>query len=116
MLNFSTMQSTKSYKKTTTTCSNHNNNLRLLKREQLYIVISQINMSRKQNIAAQKLLAEQAIYQKQCSVWMRSLQRNDSDIAAVVELNRSLHVVKNAFLHTYNNELLLLHATTKIKN
>ena len=109
MLNFSTMQSTKSYKKTTTTCSNHNNNLRLLKREQLYIVISQINMSRKQNIAAQKLLAEQAIYQKQCSVWMRSLQRNDSDIAAVVELNRSLHVVKNAFLHTYNNELLLLH-------
>ena len=66
-------------------------------------------MSRKQSIAAQKILAEKAIYQKQCALWIRSLQRNDSDIAAVVELNRSLHVVKNAFINTYNNELLLLH-------
>jgi hypothetical protein len=65
-------------------------------------------MSRKQNLAAQKLLAEQALYQKQCMVWMRSLHRNDLDIAAVIDLNRSLHTVKNAFLNTYNNELLLL--------
>ena len=65
-------------------------------------------MSRKQTLAAQKLLVEEAIYQKQSVGWIRSLQRNDSDIAAVLELNRSLHVVKNAFINTYNNELLLL--------
>jgi hypothetical protein len=65
-------------------------------------------MSRKQNIAAQKLLAEQALYQKQCAIWVRSLERNDADIAAVIDLNRSLHAVKQAFIKTYDNELLLL--------
>jgi hypothetical protein len=65
-------------------------------------------MSRKQNIAAQKLLAEQALYQKQCSIWIRSLERNDSDIAAVIDLNRSLHAVKQAFIKNYDNEVLLL--------
>lgn len=65
-------------------------------------------MSRKQNIAAQKLLAEQALYQKQCAIWIRSLERNDADIAAVIDLNRSLHAVKQAFIKNYDNELLLL--------
>jgi hypothetical protein len=36
------------------------------------------------------------------------MQRNDADIAAVIDLNRSLLDVKNAFIETYNNEVLLL--------
>lgn len=64
-------------------------------------------MSRKQSAAAaaQKLQAEQLLYAKQCEFWSRSLERNDADMAAVVDLNRSLHAVKRAFFTTRASSL-----------
>lgn len=53
-------------------------------------------MSSRRDLAAQqqRLAAEQVQYAKQCQFWTRSLDRNDTDAAAVIELNKRLHELK----------------------
>jgi hypothetical protein len=53
-------------------------------------------MSSRRDLAAQqqRLAAEQVQYAKQCQFWTRSLDRNDADSAAVIELNQRLHELK----------------------
>jgi hypothetical protein len=66
-------------------------------------------MSRKTNAQKELELLELREQQRiQHHVWSRSLERNDADMAAVVDLNRSLHAVKRAFCKDPRGELLLL--------
>jgi len=73
-------------------------------------------MSRKQSKAEkqQLLIAEQVALQKQSASLKRQLERNDADLAALVDLNRSLRAVRDALLQSSgtsagaNGELILL--------
>ena len=59
-------------------------------------------MSRKQSRAEkqQLLIAEQVALQKQSASLKRQLDRNDADLAALVDLNRSLRAVRDALLQS----------------
>lgn len=53
--------------------------------------------SRKQQATQKQAAAAQLLQAKQIQFWTRSMARNDADLAAVIDLNRSLHAVKRAF-------------------
>ena len=67
-------------------------------------------MSRKSKAAQQQqLVAEQQALLKQSVTWKRMLDRNDADMAAMLDLNRSLHGVKQALCQSSDRgELILL--------
>ena len=65
-------------------------------------------MSRRSASAQQqRLQAEQVQYAKQCLFWTRSLDRNDADMAAVLELNRQLTKSRDYIVEFLGESILL---------